>query len=340
MMRRDPTCTHPALILLVLGSLTAVGMASNAAGDNGYEVELTAPTTWIDRGEGITLTVRVLHEGEPAPNAEVVLSALGAAHVLVTNDDGIAQSSLYRDREVGQATATATLRRAHEEDTSKAVTAPEARLDLAWTEIVLTVRSDVEAADPGDEVAFSATAHWAHDGSPIPDLPVRFQAAEARTDPTDTSGNAHTSFRMPSDHALRVTVDVDMEDRPHGIRTASTGPVMVSFRTGDQDGDGVADHADNCPQQPNGDQRDADKDDLGDACDATDDRPSHTGKEGKDDDDQAEGGKEDDQDATDGERDPTLGGGATEKRGAPSPAVSLLASGLTMATLVARRRWA
>jgi serine protease AprX len=50
------------------------------------------------------------------------------------------------------------------------------------------------------------------------------------------------------------------------------GNAVITVDTGDADGDGVRDPADNCPDVANTDQADVDADGAGDACDATDDR--------------------------------------------------------------------
>ena len=50
--------------------------------------------------------------------------------------------------------------------------------------------------------------------------------------------------------------------------TTNAVRVIDLFREWDEDGDGIEDRLDNCPNVPNADQADADSDNAGDACDA------------------------------------------------------------------------
>ena len=89
-------------------------------------------------------------------------------------------------------------------------------------------------------------------------------------------GIADTRAAVAPDHlgvAVWSTRIVGGPDAGYQIRVAPIGPVAPvdpppppPGPTADGDGDGVADGADNCPAEANGDQRDVDGDRIGDAC--------------------------------------------------------------------------
>ena len=56
---------------------------------------------------------------------------------------------------------------------------------------------------------------------------------------------------------------------PTALACAGSPPCasgVCSIATGDRDGDAVGDECDNCPDTPNGQQRDWNRDGVGDAC--------------------------------------------------------------------------
>src|SRR5207247_1573133 len=72
------------------------------------------------------------------------------------------------------------------------------------------------------------------------------------------------AVRVDAPAGAHATTDASPPARPIGIRDALSFDFGYAF---DADGDGILDHVDNCPRTPNPDQRDADADGAGDACD-------------------------------------------------------------------------
>lgn len=310
----------PSLILILL-LLASLAFLPPAQASGGYEVDVEATANWIDRGDGVTLTYRVLHDGQPQPSAELELTALGEVISMITNEDGIAQHSLYRGLEVGAETVGATLVGVHAGGQFQAATAEAVQTRLVWTEIVVQLAADATEADPGDAVRFTATATWAHDGAALANVPLLFQGPSVVEQTTDASGVASVDFVMPDDHAMRVHATILPENRPHSIGVAFGEAVRVAFKSGDVDADGVRDAIDNCPEVANEAQTDKDGDGVGDACDSFDDSPvvpenPVTLDEGVNDDANKE---------------------SISGKGAPAPGVAVLIAGIAVIALTQRR---
>jgi len=79
--------------------------------------------------------------------------------------------------------------------------------------------------------------------------------------PLVCSPATHTCERTAIDAAVASDVHPDMQ------ALADAPPDAVMCGTHDEDGDGIPDGCDNCPVDPNADQRDSDADGVGDACD-------------------------------------------------------------------------
>jgi hypothetical protein len=156
---------------------------------------------------------------------------------------------------------------------SSTADAPHLVLSLATTDRssvrVSYVLRDVDASTNADAVQAVALQYRVGATGTYRALPSAYV-------PDATTGPGEATLRTP----VAITLPGTAADRPlvqlRWITTDAAGPdewvgVDDIAVTGvpDEDGDGVADTTDNCPQSPNPSQADADGDGEGDACDAT-----------------------------------------------------------------------
>ena len=86
------------------------------------------------------------------------------------------------------------------------------------------------------------------------------------------------SWAHPENIKIVVWAQAPLENAPAQVYQAAIRLWPLISYPGDQDGDGVADAEDNCPERYNPDQADADNDGVGDLCDdcETEDNPAQT----------------------------------------------------------------
>ena len=84
-------------------------------------------------------------------------------------------------------------------------------------------------------------------------------------EPTRSNADIRTALRISA-----LDVDAPGRDAATGFGLVQAGAALTAL-TGDRDGDGVTDTADNCPHTANASQADLDADALGDVCDDDDD---------------------------------------------------------------------
>jgi hypothetical protein len=118
-------------------------------------------------------------------------------------------------------------------------------------------------------------------------LPTKEELQGIGTDPPATwgSGSPLVTWAMPdapfvnvssgiywssTEYSLTVAWRIDMSDGVTGsTHKFHDGYLLWPVRSTDRDGDGLDDHADNCPDTCNAQQSDADGDYIGDVCDET-----------------------------------------------------------------------
>ena len=86
--------------------------------------------------------------------------------------------------------------------------------------------------------------------------------------PTTTTAPSRSTTGDDTSPSTDVpTTDVPTTDPTTSVPSTTDGSTTTSISVGDRDGDGIADAADNCPDDANPDQRDSDGNGRGDACD-------------------------------------------------------------------------
>ena len=209
--------------------------------------------------------------GGATPTATVTAVPTLTATPIVTSTPTAAPTTTTTLTPVPTATTTATV------TVTPTVTnspSPESTATATVTPVATATTSATASAEPtptttaSPETTATATTTPTTTETATP-TPTATATIDATPTGTTTATPSLTPSATPSITPSAVATSTP-EATPTAVSTPSPAPTGGPCASGDEDGDGVCDDVDNCPEIDNADQSDIDSDGLGDPCDDID----------------------------------------------------------------------
>lgn len=336
----------------VAGTCVLLALLAPTVGAQGesFQLSLEAPTTWVNLGQGVTVTLRVEDGTRNVSNARVAIAKDAAEVDRVTGAEGTVHESLYRGSEPGTMVVSGRVTGVLDGGSWAPASSNAVQATFNWTQVVLSLAVPTDDVPVGQPAPVTGSARWLHDNASIAGLRLTFLGPVSHRRITDADGQATVPYTLDEPGEIQVVLAVHEDDWPHGIWTSDPPAANVSFREppsaagggggGGGGGGSTASGPAECPEPAGSDQ---DGDGLDDACDHDADGDLVHDEYDAYPDDPTRSGPADDSGppgASPGADGPLEGPQLSKDQGQGTPSLSLVAAvvGVAVACALRRRR--